>query len=199
MSVKQLFSSKIFLLFALLMFAAGASELSMSQWASAFAESSLGVSKAVGDIAGPCAFAVLMGVSRVIYAKFGDKIKIQKFILISSVLCALSYLMSAASDIPALSLLGCGLCGFSVGIMWPGVISLASVNLPKGGTALFAMLALAGDLGCTGGPTAVGLVSSAAGGSLRAGLFAAIIFPAVMIVGVMTVGASDKRSARKKL
>ena len=184
MTVRELLGSKLFLVCALMMFAAGASELAMAQWASAFAESALKVSKAVGDLAGPCAFAVLMGLARAIYGKFGDKMKIEKCIFICAAGCAISYLLAALSPSPAVSLLGCALCGFSVGIMWPGVFSLSSANMPRGGTALFALLALAGDLGCTSGPTIVGFVSSAAGGSLRAGFTLAIIFPLALIVGV---------------
>ena len=184
MTIRELFGSKLFLICALMMFAAGASELAMAQWASAFAESALNISKSIGDLAGPCAFAVLMGLARAFYGKFGDKIKIEKFILICAISCAASYLLTALSPIPALSLIGCGLCGFSVGIMWPGVFSLSSASMPKGGTALFAMLALAGDLGCTCGPTVVGFVSSAAEGSLRAGFLAAILFPIALIIGI---------------
>lgn len=183
MKLSELFKSRAFLLFLMMMFAAGASELAMSQWASAFAEASLGISKSVGDLAGPCAFALLMGAARTVYARFGDRINIRRFIFYSSALCLCGYLIASLSGIPVLSLLGCGICGFAVGIMWPGVFSLASASLPKGGTALFAMLALAGDLGCTGGPTAVGLVSAASGGSLKAGLLAASVFPLIMLLG----------------
>ncbi len=193
MSIGGLFKTKIFWIFTLLMFAAGASELAMAQWASAFAESALGVEKAVGDLAGPCVFAVLMGLARTVYAKAGHKIKLKSFILISGLLCLASYLAASLCPIPAVALIGCGVCGFSVGIMWPGVFSIASASLPKGGTALFAFLALAGDLGCTGGPTLVGLVSSAAGDDLRIGLLAASVFPIIMAVGIFFLGRSEKR------
>lgn len=192
MTVKELFKSRLFLIFALMMFASGASELSMAQWASAFAEGSLNVPKAVGDLAGPCLFAVLMGLARMIYAKFGGKIGLEKYILVCGAMCVAGYFLSALSGIPAVALLGCGICGFAVGVMWPGVYSIASASLPKGGTALFAMLALAGDLGCTGGPTVVGFVSSAFGGSLRAGLLAAAIFPAVMVLGMLLLSRAKK-------
>lgn len=185
MSLRELFKSKIFWVFAILMFAAGSSEMSMSQWASAFAESGLKVSKTVGDLAGPCVFSILMGLSRTLYAKFGEKIKLETFILSSGVLCLASYLLASLSQSPVLALMGCGICGFSVGIMWPGVFSLASAKMPRGGTALFAMLALAGDLGCTGGPTAVGFLSSALNDSLRSGLLIATVFPIILIVGVL--------------
>lgn len=181
-SFRQLFSNKLFWLFVVLMLCSGASELSMSQWASAFAESGLGVSKAVGDLAGPCAFAVLMGIARVFYAKFSEKVDLRKFMFGCGILCVISYLIASFAPIPVLSLVGCGLCGLSVGIMWPGTISLASARIPLGGTAMFGLFALAGDLGCITGPTLVGMVSGAASNSLKAGLGAAVIFPAVLAI-----------------
>ncbi len=183
--IRQLCSMKSFWLFVLLMFAAGASELAMSQWASAFAESGLGVSKAVGDLLGPCLFAVLMGSARVFYAKMSEKINLNSFLIGSGVLCVGAYLLASLSPIPALSLVGCGLCGLSVGILWPGVFSLASAEIPRGGTAMFALLALAGDLGCSGGPTTVGFATGALGGELKRGLIFAAIFPMIMIIGAL--------------
>lgn len=182
MSIFRLFSTKVFWLFFILMIAAGASEQAMSQWASAFAESGLGVSKTVGDLAGPCFFSILMGSSRALYAKFSGKIDLLKFIIASSGLCICSYLLAVFAPAPFLSLLGCGLCGLSVGILWPGVFSLASARLPKGGTAMFALLALAGDVGCGGGPTLVGAVAGLFGDRLKAGLLAAIIFPVILFI-----------------
>lgn len=182
MSIKELLSSKLFLLFCILMITAGASEQAMSQWASAFAEKGLGVSKAAGDLAGPCMFSVLMGSSRAFYGKIGEKINLLKFIRFSSLLCVAAYLIAVLSHNPIISLIGCGLCGLSVGIMWPGVFSLASGKMPLGGTTMFALLALAGDVGCSSGPTAVGLVSGALSENLKAGLFAAALFPAIMFV-----------------
>ncbi len=182
MTLKELFTRKAFWLFIILMFAAGASELAMNQWASAFAESGLGISKALGDLAGPCLFSILMGTSRVCYARFSHKFDLMSFIIGSSILCVISYLLAALSPVPLLSLAGCALCGFSVGILWPGMYSIAAEKFPKGGTAMFAMLALAGDLGCSGGPTAVGLVAGLFGDNLRAGLLLAVIFPLVMLL-----------------
>lgn len=182
MSIRELLSSKIFWLFFVLMFTAGASELAMSQWASAFAESGLGVSKAVGDLAGPCLFSVLMGSSRAFFGKFGKKMNLLRFIQGSSLLCMLSYFIAVLSPNSVLSLMGCGLCGLSVGIMWPGVFSLASAQMPLGGTTLFALLALAGDVGCSGGPTTVGLVAGAFSENLKAGLMVAALFPAILFV-----------------
>lgn len=179
-SFRELFSNKLFWLFVVLMLCAGASELSMSQWASAFAESGLGVSKSAGDLAGPCTFAVLMGISRVFYAKFSEKIDLRKFMLGCGVLCVVSYLIASLSPVPVLSLIGCGLCGLSVGIMWPGTVSLASARIPRGGTAMFGLFALFGDFGCITGPTLVGMVSGTASGGLKAGLLTAIFFPAVL-------------------
>ena len=194
MKLRELFKTKVFWVFMLLMLAAGASEMGMSQWASAFAESGLNVSKTVGDLAGPCMFAILMGLARSLYGKFGAKINLRAFITLSGVLCLLSYVLAAASPSPVLSLVGCGICGFSVGIMWPGVFSLAAEGLPRGGTALFAMLALAGDLGCTGAPTLIGFVSSAAGDDLRIGLALAVIFPIVLILGILLQRKTAKKT-----
>ena len=181
----KLLTNKLFWIFAALMFAAGACELSMSQWASAFAESGLGVSKTVGDLAGPCLFAVLMGCARVIYAKFGDRLNLLNTQMLSAGLCVVAYLLAALSPNPLLALLGCGLCGLSVGILWPGTISVASRSLPKGGTAMFALLALFGDLGCSGGPTLVGMVSGAFGGELKTGLLFAVVFPVFLIAAAL--------------
>ena len=183
--LSKLFSQKLFWIFAALMVAAGACELSMSQWASAFAESGLGVSKTVGDLAGPCFFAVLMGCARVIYAKVGHKLNLLNAQWMCGLLCVVAYLMTALSPIPVLALLGCGLCGFSVGILWPGTFSVAARYLPKGDTAMFALLALFGDLGCTGGPTLVGFVSGIFDGELKMGLLAAVVFPMLLILAVL--------------
>lgn len=180
--LRTLFSSGTFWLFAVMMLCAGASELSMSQWASAFAESGLGISKTMGDLFGPCLFAVLMGVARVLYARFGARLNAPLTIACSCVLCVMSYLLAALSPIPELGLVGCALCGLSVGIFWPATFSLAIGRMPKGGTALFAILSLSGDVGCTVGPTIVGLVSDARGGELSTGLLFAMIFPIVLAV-----------------
>lgn len=185
LSIKELFSMRIFWIFVLLMVASGASEQAMSQWASAFAERGLGVSKTVGDLAGPCMFSILMGCARVFYAKFSERIKLLNFIIGSCVLCIAAYLLASLSPSPVLALIGCGLCGLSVGILWPGVFSLASARCRNGGTAMFALLALAGDLGCSGGPTTVGMAASAFGDNLNLGLLFALIFPIVMILGCL--------------
>ncbi|MDE6313745.1 MAG: MFS transporter [Lachnospiraceae bacterium] len=182
MSVKKLFSGRIFWIFMLLMVCAGAAEQGMSQWASAFAESGLGVSKTVGDLAGPCMFSILMGCARAFYAKAGEKIDLLSFIIGSSVLCIVAYFLASFSPVPAISLAGCGLCGLSVGILWPGVFSIASEKYPKGGTVMFALLALAGDLGCSGGPALVGMVSGIFEDNLKMGLVMAEIFPLTLIV-----------------
>ena len=169
----------------LLMICAGASEAAMAQWASAFTESALGVSKTVGDLAGPSLFALSMGISRMLYGKISGKLNLTKTMLLCGLLCVVAYLMTALSPIPVLALLGCGLCGFSVGILWPGTFSVAARYLPKGGTAMFALLALFGDLGCTGGPTLVGFVSGIFGGELKMGLLAAVVFPMLLILAVL--------------
>lgn len=184
MGIKELLCSKTFWLLALLMVCSGASELSMSQWASAFAESGLHVSKAMGDLAGPCFFAILMGMARVFHAKLADRLDLSRYMGFCALLCIASYLLAALSPIALLSLLGCGICGFSVGVMWPGTFSLAATKCPKGGTAMFALLALAGDTGCSLGPTVVGFVSAALNDNLKAGLLSAILFPLLLLFGL---------------
>jgi fucose permease len=183
-SIRELFSLRLFWVLIALMICAGASEQAMSQWASAFAESGLKVPKAVGDLAGPCLFATMMGVARVLYSKMSERIDLAKFMAWSAALCVASYLVAVFSPLPALSLAGCGLCGFSVGIMWPGTFSIAAHRCPRGGTAMFALLALAGDLGCAAGPTAVGFVSNAANDNLKLGLLAGIAFPVLLLAGL---------------
>ncbi|NCB93308.1 MAG: MFS transporter [Clostridia bacterium] len=182
MGIKELVKSGIFWKLFLMMLCAGASEQGMSQWASAFAESSLHISKTAGDLAGPCSFAVMMGLSRAFYGKFGETIDLKKFMNISSILCVASYLLASLSAVPVLGLVGCALCGLSVGIMWPGTFSTAAKSLKRGGTAMFALLALAGDLGCGSGPAIVGFASEAFGENLRKGLLVAIIFPFILLV-----------------
>ena len=169
----------------------------MSQWASAFAEEGLRVSKAVGDLTGPCLFAVFMGAARVYYAKKSQILSLKKFMLFSAVLCIISYLMASLTPFPALSLAGCALCGLSVGIMWPGTYSLAAKHCPGGGTAMFAMLALAGDTGCVIGPTISGVVSGWFGGNLKIGLFIAVVFPVLLIIGVRALRRNLKAAENR--
>ncbi len=182
---RKLMRNKMFWLLMLFMVCAGASEQSVSQWASAFAERGLSVSKTIGDLAGPMMFAVMMGISRVFYGKYGDKINLKRFMLYSSILCMLSYLVISLAPFPVLGLIGCGLCGFSVGILWPGTFSLAALSINGGGTAMFAFLALAGDLGCSVGPTLVGNISADFQNNLKAGILAAIIFPIILFIGLL--------------
>jgi len=172
---------RIFWLLFVMMMCAGACEQSVSQWASAFAESALGVEKWVGDLAGPMAFAALMGTARLIYGKKGETLDLQKFMLGSAALCIVSYLMISLSSSPVIGLLGMALCGFSVGIMWPGTFSIATGAVKGGGMAMFSLLALAGDIGCSGGPTLAGMVSAAAGDNLRMGILAAIVCPVALL------------------
>ena len=195
LTFRQLFSLRIFWLMMLMMLCAGAAEQAVSQWASAFAEQGLGVSKTVGDLAGPMAFAVLMGISRLIFSKYGERLDLRRFIRFSCMLCLLAYLCIALVPSPVVGLIGCAVCGFSVGIFWPGTLSCASAAIRGGGTAMFALLALAGDLGCSGGPTLAGLVSSASGNNLRAGILAAIIFPVLLLAGSLLLGHTAKKNA----
>lgn len=192
LSMKELFASKIFWVLLLMMACAGASEQAVSQWASTFAEKGLEISKTAGDLAGPMAFAVLMGAARAFYGKYGDRIQLDHFMIWSSILCILSYLGIALFPSPVLSLAACAVCGLSVGIMWPGSFSKAAAALPKGGTAMFALLALGGDLGCSGGPTVVGTVSSALGENLKMGILAAVVFPALLLTGILVCGRMKK-------
>lgn len=188
MSLGGLFKEKIFWLLMIMMLCAGASEQAVSQWASTFAEQGLGITKTVGDLVGPMMFSILMGTSRLIYGKFGDRMNLDRFMKLSCALCVAAYLCISLVPNPVMQLIGCGICGFSVGIMWPGTFSRASASLKRGGTALFAMLALAGDMGCSGGPTLVGMISSVAGGNMRAGILAGVIFPVVLLAGLVFGG-----------
>lgn len=194
LTLRELFTKKIFWILMLMMLCAGASEQAVSQWASALAEKGFGFSKTVGDLAGPLSFAALMGCSRAFYGKFGDKINLERFMQWSAALCIVSYLMIAFIPIPALGFLGCALCGLSVGIMWPGTFSMASAAMKRGGTALFALLALAGDLGCSSGPTYVGMISSRFHDNLKTGIFAALVFPVLLIVGVEMISKLRKKA-----
>ena len=188
MKLGELFKSRIFWVLLLMMLCAGASELAVTQWLSSFVERGLGVSKTVGDLAGPMAFAALMGITRTVFVKFGDKIGLDRFIAGGSVLCVISYLLIVLAPWPVANLIGCGLCGIGVAILWPGTLSKAASSLRTGGTTMFALLALTGDLGCTVGPTTVGMVSSAAGDNLKTGILAAIIFPALLIPCIAFLG-----------
>lgn len=183
--LKELFKIKVFWVLLIMMMCAGASEQAVSQWASTLAEKGLGISKTAGDLAGPMAFALLMGTSRLFYGKYGDRIHLDRFMIYSSCLCILSYLGISLLPIPQLGLIACAVCGLSVGIMWPGTFSKAAAALPRGGTAMFAMLALGGDVGCSGGPTVVGMVSGALGDDLKKGILAGVLFPVLLLIGII--------------
>ena len=185
MGGRELLKTPIFWLMILLMVCSGASEATMAQWASAFTESAIGVSKTVGDLAAPCLFAMFMGVSRVLYGKFSQKLDLTKVMLACGTMCVGCYLLASLSTLPILGLVGCALCGLGVGVMWPGSISISSQRCPRGGTAMFAFLALAGDLGAMVSPTMVGGLSEMAGGNLKTGLFVATIFPLILVVGLL--------------
>ncbi|MBP7479195.1 MAG: MFS transporter [Spirochaetaceae bacterium] len=193
LTLNELFKTKAFWLLIVLMVCAGASEQGVSQWASVFAERGLGVSKTAGDLAGPTLFALMMGLSRLYYGKYGEKIHLARFMKLSIVLCIASYLLISFSPFPVLGFIGCALCGLSVGILWPGTFSTASKLIKNGGTSMFAFLALAGDLGCGGGPTLVGLVSSASGGNLNTGVLAGIVFPVLLLI--LLIAAGKKKAA----
>lgn len=190
--VRSLIRNRVFWLLFILMICAGASEQGMSQWASAFAERSMGLSKTLSDLAGPCVFAALMGISRALYGRYADRLPLKKAIIGSALLCILSYILSIIPGQPVLNVAGCALCGFSVGMFWPGTFSMSAANIPGGGTAMFALLALAGDIGCSSGPSVVGFVANAASGELKAGLAAAIVFPVVMLTGTLLLRAGKE-------
>ena len=187
MKLGELLKNGLFWILFLMMLCAGASEQAVSQWASALAERGLGISKTLGDLAGPMTFGILMGISRAFYGKYGDKIRLERFMGASALLCIASYLLIALVPVPALGLVGCALCGLSVGIMWPGTFSMAAASMRHGGTALFALLALAGDLGCSSGPTLAGFVSGVYGDNLRRGILAAVIFPIALLVSLLLI------------
>ena len=197
MTIRALFKTPLFWLAIILMVCAGASELSMAQWASAFTEAALGFSKTVGDLVGPCLFAVTMGISRVIYGKYGAKMNLIWFMIGSGVLCLCCYLLASLSASPVLGLIGCVFCGFSVGIMWPGTISITSPRIPQGGTALFALLAMAGDLGGAFGPSLVGTVTQQAGDNLRIGTLVGSVFPIILIVVLLLLNRQTKSGCKK--
>ena len=182
MTIGALFRTPLLWLAVILMVCAGASELSMAQWASAYTEAALGFSKTLGDLVGPCLFAVTMGICRVFYGKYGPKLNLTRFMIGSGILCLCCYLLASLSASPVIGLIGCVVCGFSVGIMWPGTISMTSPRLPRGGTALFALLAMAGDLGGALGPSLVGTVTQQAGDHLQTGVLAGSIFPLIMVI-----------------
>ena len=186
-TMRELFREKIFWILMLMMLCAGASEQAVSQWASTFAEQGLGVSKALGDLIGPMLFSVLMGISRLIYGRYGERMDLDRFMRYSTILCIISYMCISLIRVPIIELIACGICGFSVGIMWPGTFSKASASIRRGGTVMFAMLALAGDLGCSGGPTLVGMVSSALDNNLRIGILSGIIFPIILILTLIII------------
>jgi len=183
MLLKKLMTSKIFLIALVLMVCSGAAEQSMGQWASLFAEKGLGISKMLGDLFGPCLFAIMMGIVRTLYGVKGQKINILKILIVSSFLCILSFAITALVPVPVISLLGCSLCGLSVSLMWPGMLSLTAGGYPSGGTAMFALLALGGDLGCALGPGLTGIVSDSS--NLNIGLLTGMIFPAIMLIGLL--------------
>lgn len=198
LSIKALVCEKAFWIFILLMFCAGSCEQAVSQWASAFAEKGLNISKTLGDLAGTMVFAVLMGLSRVLYSKIGEKVNLHKAMTFCGGLCAVSYLLISLSPIPVFGLLGCGLCGFSVGLLWPGTFSLASAGIPKGGTAMFAFLALAGDLGCSMGPTLVGRVSGVFGDDLQKGILVAIVLPVLLLITLQICRLNTKNGNKRR-
>lgn len=192
MGMRKLFKKNLFWVAIILMVCAGASELAMAQWASAYTESAIGLSKTAGDLVGPGLFAVMMGVSRVIYGKYGEKLNLMNFMLGSGALCLICYLMASISGNPIMGLAGCIVCGFSVGIMWPGTISISSGKMPAGGTAMFALLAMAGDLGGAFGPALVGNITQRANDNLQVGMLVGSVFPLILIIALLIMKKSQR-------
>ena len=197
MGIRELFQKPLFWISVCLMICSGASELAMAQWASAYAEAALGLSKAIGDLTGPCMFAVTMGISRVIFGKYGDRIDLMKFMTGSGILCVVCYLLTSLSSNPLIGLIGCIVCGFSVGIMWPGTISISSKKFPLGGTAMFALLAMAGDLGGSIGPGIVGYITQEAGDNIRIGMSVGLVFPVILLV-MLFILSIEKHDGKRK-
>ncbi len=198
MGIRNLFSKPMFLIAIVMMVCSGASELAMAQWASAYAESALGLSKTVGDLAGPCMFAVTMGISRVLFGKACDKMNLDRFMIGSGILCFICYVLASFSENPMIGLAGCIVCGFSVGIMWPGTISISSKAFPTGGTAMFALLAMAGDLGGSIGPAIVGKVADIFGGSIHVGMRIGLLFPVILCIMLILFNILNHNADKQK-
>ena len=197
-ALRHLFSHRTFLWLLLMIFMGGAAELVMAQWASTFAESGLQVSKSMGDLLGPCLFAILMGLSRVLYARIAGRVNLLPVIAASSLLCIASYLLAALSPLPLLALLGCGLCGFSVGVFWPGVYSLAAEKIPDGGVPMFAVLAIAGDLGCLTAPAAAGWIADRNGGDLTLSFLLAAAIPVFLLLCAARLHLLSRKASKRK-
>ncbi len=193
---KQLRTPAI-LFFMLLMVLGGAAEQCIAQWASAFTEQSLGLSKTFSDLLGPLLFALCMGTARAYFGVRGEKMSLTKTITLSALLCAVGFLLTALSPFPALSLCGCALTGVSCGIFWPGTLSSASRRVPLGGPTMFTLLALGGDVGCLVGPSITGLVASAFGEDLRMGLLCMTAIPFALFVAFLFVLRKEKGAANK--
>lgn len=198
MGAKRLFLTPLFWLAIILMICSGASELAMAQWASAFAESALGLTKTLGDLLGPCLFAASQGLSRVIFGKFGEKLELRRYMIFSGILCLICYLLTALSSNSVLGLIGCVVCGFSCGIMWPGTISISSKKFPAGGTTMFALLAMAGDLGAAMGPGLVGRISQSFSDNIKIGIGAGCIFPIILVITVILFGKKQIPKTKNK-
>ena len=188
---KELLSQKSFIIMFIIMICGGASEQAVAQWTSTFMEGTLHLDKTMGDLLGVCGFAVMMGLSRVIYAKFSEKLPMKPAMMFSTVLCVFSYLLIAITDQPLFGLIGCVLCGFAVGLFWPGTFSLATAGIKGCGTTMFALLALAGDMGCSLGPTVVGFVTGISNGGFKTGILVAVVFPLILFACLSMLKKTD--------
>ena len=200
-SYKKLFSSNMFRIFVIVMLCSGASEIAMSQWASLFAETGLGVSKTMGDLLGPCLFAFFMGVARLLFGKFGEKVDTFNVLSVAGIICVIGYFVSVFAKNPIVSLIGCGIVGFGSAVMWPGTLSLAAKHCKEGGVALFGLLAMGGDVGCCLGPTVVAGISTnhaIFGSPLKAGILCATIFPLLLMIFVNVLKIKTRRTKNIK-
>lgn len=197
-SFKSLASSKRFIIYMVMMFCGGACEIAMAEWASLFAQQALGISKVIGDLAGPCAFALFMGTGRVLYGWISKKVDFRKTVIVMSLLCFICYLTVAFCKIPAFSLIACAACGFSVSLFWPGVLSEGAKDFKRGGSVMYGVFALCGDTGCSAGPWIIGIIADRLG--LNFGFSVAAIFPVIMIIAtVLLIKNNDCKISQKAL
>lgn len=178
-SFRVLFSDRRFRVFMLIMLCAGASEIAMAEWASVFAQNALGVSQIAGDLAGPCAFSLFMGLGRLLYAAFSEKISYRSTVIVLGLCCAVCYYIAAFASIPIFALAACALCGFTVSILWPGTISAGAVAFPRGDAVMFSVFAMCGDIGCCIGPWLLGVVAEHF--TLNIGFAVSSFFPLLMV------------------
>ena len=181
--LKHLIKDQKFLIYMVMMLCAGASEIAMAEWASMFAQQALGISKVIGDLLGPCAFAIFMGTGRIWYAAVSKKLDFSKTLIVLSILCFICYIVVAVCEIPLVALIFCAVCGFTVSISWPGIYSEGAREFPEGSSVMYSVFAMCGDTGCCLGPWVLGIVADSAG--LNMGFLSASSFSVIMILAVL--------------